>query len=158
MPVGMAIDILDHADMSAFAPAAGAVQCELRLLQDPNDPGFFLKNGHMIGTRLEDCCCLHNKNVHCKTLELPSNFHQVMVRYQFRTPSKGASLSREDWYKKCRRYVQLWSEFLFAEKRRQMQAPNVMWPRVPWDMNSLYDMPIVLWLSKPRKRKRGSPP
>ena len=49
--------------------------------------------------------------------------------------------------------------FLIAEKRRQMQAPYVMWPRgIPWAMNSPLNMPIVLWLSKPRERKRGSPP
>ena len=36
MPVGMALDILQHADMSVFVDAAGAVECPLDQLQAPD--------------------------------------------------------------------------------------------------------------------------
>ena len=38
MPVGMALDILEHADMSVFVDAAGAVECPLDQLQAPDHP------------------------------------------------------------------------------------------------------------------------
>ena len=38
MPVGMALDILEHADMSVFVDAAGAVECLLDQLQAPDHP------------------------------------------------------------------------------------------------------------------------
>ena len=38
MPVGMALDILEHADMSVFVDAAGAVECRLDQLQAPDHP------------------------------------------------------------------------------------------------------------------------
>ena len=45
MPVGMAIDILEHADLSAFAERAGAVECCPGQLRGA-DRSVFLVNGH----------------------------------------------------------------------------------------------------------------
>ena len=44
MPVGMAIDILEHADMSVFVDAAGAVECPLDQLQAPDHRVYVLKD------------------------------------------------------------------------------------------------------------------
>ena len=151
MPLGMAIDILEHADMSVFVEAAGGVECQPDQLRNPDHPVYFLKDGELTAMRVKDV----QSKVHCKTVELPLNFHQVMVRYQFRTPGKG-DLSRKEWLEKCSRYKQMWIELIIAEKRRQMHAPNEMWPSwIPWEVKTTWSMPIVLWLSKPKDRKRG---
>ena len=154
MPLAMAIDLLEHADMSIFVTAAGGVECHPDQLRIPDHPVWFLKDGELTETRLTD---IHFK-VHCKTVELPLNFHQVMVLCQFRTPGKGA-LSWENWLEKCSRYIKRWIELIVVEKRRQMNAPTEMWPhRIPWEVRTLWSMPIVLWLSKPRDNcKRGVP-
>ena len=97
------------------------------------------------------------RKVHCKSLELPLNYHQVMIRYQFRIPPKGR-LEPEEWLEKCRRYIKKWIALIVAEKKRQMRAPQDMWP--PWPdrsaVSTVFTMPIVLWLSKPRDCKRTS--
>ena len=152
MPVRMAVDILENADISVFVGQGGAVECDLEDLKHPGCAVYFLKGNlcqTMVARNVWD-------KVHCKTLELPLNFHQVMVRYQFRTPPKG-DLSREEWLNKCSRYITMWIDLIIAEKRRQMHAPNEMWPRwMPWEAKTVWNMPIVLWLSKPRDRKRVS--
>ena len=91
--------------------------------------------------------------MHCKTLELPLNYHQAMARYQFRTPGKAYGMSREAWLEKCRRYLKSWVDLLKAEKNRQMALPSEMWPSpIPWEVKGLWSMPMVLWLSKPKPR------
>ena len=148
MTVGMAIDILEHADMSVFVDAGGAVQCRPDQLQDPDCPVYFLKE-----VPQEITVRGVQSNVHCKTLELPLNFHQVMIRYQFMTPPKGPG-SRPEWLQKCRRYIKLWIELIVTEKGRQMESPTEMWPPLPWEATTVWDMPIVLWLSKLDDRNR----
>ena len=154
MPVGMAIDILDNADMSAFAAAAGAVQCLPDQLQAPDCQVYFLKEAPE-AMRVRDV----QSKVHCKTLELPLNFHQVMVRCQFRAPPK-AGLTWEQLLKKGKRYIRKWIALILAEKRRQMHLPPEMWvPGLPWEVHRVFDMLIVLWLSKPKEGGvPGTPP
>ena len=41
MPVWMAIDILEHADISVFVGQGGAVECELEDLKHPDGPVVF---------------------------------------------------------------------------------------------------------------------
>ncbi len=43
MPLGMAIDILEHANMEAFVDMAGAVECRADELKSAEDPVWFLK-------------------------------------------------------------------------------------------------------------------
>ena len=76
MPLGMAIDILENADMSVFVDAAGAEECRWKL------------NGNSKVLQCTFLCALKDvqSKVHCNTFELPLNFHQVMVRYQLRGP------------------------------------------------------------------------
>ena len=149
MPVRMAIDILEKADMSVFVGQGGAVHCQVDQLRAPDCPVYFLKGRLGPAMQLENV----QRNVHCKTLEMPLNFHQVMIRYQFMTPPKGPG-SRTEWLQKCRRYIKLWIELIITEKGRQMESPTEMWPPLPWEAKTVWDMPIVLWLSKPTVRKR----
>ena len=99
MPVGMAVDILENADISVFEGQGGAVECEPEALKHPNWAVYFLKDQNCHTMVVSD---LWDK-VHCKTLELPLKFHQEMVRYQFRIPPKGQDMSRDEWLAKCNR-------------------------------------------------------
>ena len=83
------------------------------------------------------------------------NYNQFMVRYQFRTPPKGG-LTNERWFDRCSTYLKMWIELLIAEKRRQMHASAEMWPKVPWQVDGVFSMPIVLWLSKERNERKRS--
>ena len=96
MPLGMAIDILEHADLNKFVSLGGAVHCKRDQLRMPAHPVWFIKTESMKEI------CVSNVNpeaVHCKVVELPLNYHQVMVRYQFRTPPKGR-LTNEEWFER----------------------------------------------------------
>ena len=49
--------------------------------------------------------------------------------------------------------IRQWIELLVAEKRRQMNITDpALWPqRLPWPVRNVYDMPIVLWMSKAKQ-------
>ena len=155
MPLGRAIDILEHADLDMFANLGGAVYCKIGKLEMPDQPVYFIRTGSpMAEMRLRD---VNPEAVHCKVVELPLNCDQVMVRYQFRTPPKGG-LTNEQWFDRCSTYLKMWMELLIAEKRRHVHAYEEMWPKLPWQVHGIYSMPIVLWLPKhdctERKRPR----
>ena len=80
------------------------------------------------------------------------NYHEKMIRYQFRVPPKtsehGHALTRPEWLQKCQRYLKAWIELIYTEKMRQSQISKDMWaPSLLWEVKSVYDMPIVLWLT-----------
>ena len=71
-----------------------------------------------------------DRKIHCKSLELPLNYHERMLRYQFRVPPKveegGRRLEPEEWLEKCKRYMKKWIDLIIVEKKRQMHAPLEM--------------------------------
>eukprot|EP00974_Lingulodinium_polyedra_P005816 551372-Lingulodinium_polyedra.AAC.1 len=74
-----------------------------------------------------------------------------MVRYQFRTlPKRGG---REEWLAKTKEYIEQWIELLIAKNHRQMNITDrALWPqRLTWAVGNVYDMPIVLWMSKAKQ-------
>ena len=152
MPLGMAIDILERADLSMFVSMGGAMQCKRGELPLPDQPVWFLKTGLMRELRVWD---VNPEVVHCKVVELPLNYHQVMIRYQFRTPPKGG-LMNENWLDHCSDYINMWIDLIIAEKRRQMHASAEKWPEVPWEVDGIFSMPIVLWLSKQERKRSAS--
>ena len=154
MPLGMAIDVIERANMDSFVRKAGAVECRVDELRWPDEPVWFLKQVPE-QTRVKSICPMY---VQCKVVELSLNFHQVMLRYQFRTPPKRGR-SNEAWRDCCHAYVKQWIELLIAEKRRQMHASQELWPDCPWQVISVFTMPMVLWLSKPTQAhgKRQAP-
>ena len=103
VPVGMAIDILECADIEAFADKSG-VECCLADLQYPKQQVHFLRPDPQV----LELKIVSESKVHCKTLELASNYHRKMIRDQFRTPKKnsedGLDLTPAEWLQKCRRY------------------------------------------------------
>ena len=108
VPVGMAIDILEHVDIDAFVGASGA-ECCLANLRYPHHKVYFLKLPHAEELKLDQ---VHESKVHCKTLELELNYHHRMIRYQFHTPSRksedGRELTKPEWLAKCKRYLKNW--------------------------------------------------
>ena len=66
--------------------------------------------------------------VHCRDVAFPINYHEVMLRYKFRTPGKRGGMDREAWHERCRVHINVWIELLIAEKRRQMRAADELWP------------------------------
>ena len=159
MPLAMFVDIVEKADLSIFTSEAGGVGCRPHQLQFPNHEVRFL-NGKWDKfeiTQVQRDLPAHKRKIHCKTIELPLNYHERMVRYQFRVPPKHDNnrrqLEEEKWLEKCKRYLQKWVELIIAEKKRQMHAPEKMWP--PWpprsEVKDVMTMPMVIWLSKPKK-------
>ena len=160
MPLEMFCDIVDNADLSIFLAEAGGVECWPHQLRYPNHQVRFL-NGKWDKkfeiTQVQRDLPEHLRKIHCKTIELPLNYHERMVRYQFRVPPKHDNnrrqLDEDKWRKKCKRYLQKWVDLIIAEKKRQMHAPEKMWP--PWpprsEVKDVMTMPMVIWLSKPKK-------
>ena len=55
-----------------------------------------------------------------------------------------------------REYIKMWAKLLIAEKRKQMHSDE-LWPAfLPWSVNGVSAMPVAVWLSKPKDRKRGA--
>ena len=111
MPLAMFVDIVDNADLSIFSSEAGGVECRPHQLQFPNHEVRFLngKWDHRFEiTQVQRDLPPHLRKFHCKTIELPLNYHQRMIRYQFRIPPKveegGRRLEAQEWLEKCRRY------------------------------------------------------
>ena len=149
MPLGMAIDILERAGLNMLVNMGGAVQCKRGELRLPDQPVWFITTELMRELRVSD---VNPEVVHCKVVELPLNYLEVMVRDQLRTPPKGGR-TNEQWLDHCAAYLNMWMELLIAEKRRQLHLSAELWPLVPWTMGDTYTMPIVWWLSKCNKRE-----
>ena len=165
MPLAMALEILQNADLEIFTQQAG-VECWPGQLQYPDHPVYFLnwKWERFQITDVQRDVHEDYRKIHCKSIELPLNYHQRMVRYTFRVPPKHGwneageerrTLDETEWQEKCRRYLEKWIELIIAEKRRQMHASGEMWP--PWparvEVRDVWTMPMVLWLSKPKPKK-----
>ena len=75
VPVGMAIDILECADIEAFADKS-VVECCLADLRHPKQQMHFLRPDPQV-LELKK---VNESKVHCKTLELALNYHQRMIR------------------------------------------------------------------------------
>ena len=153
VPVGMAIDILECADIEAFADKS-VVECCLAALRPPTQTVHFLRPTPQV-LELKD---VNESKVHCKTLELELNYHHRMIRYQFHTPSRksedGRELTKPECLAKCKGYLKMWIQFIYTEKVRQLHFSQEMWPpSPPWGVADVYDMPIVLWLSKEKGEK-----
>ena len=92
MPLGMALDILQHVDLHIFTTQAGAVECWPHELQYPMHEVCFLNDrtmnqvaaGAMQVTEVQRELPGHERKIHCKSVELPLNYHQRMIRYAFR--------------------------------------------------------------------------
>ena len=152
MPLGMAIDILECADLNMLVNMGGAVQCKRGELRLPDQPVWFITTELMRELRVSD---VNPEVVHGKVVELPLNYQQVIVRYQFRTPPKGG-LMNENWLDHCSDYIDMWIDLIIAEKRRQMHASAEKWPKVPWEVDGMFSMPIVLWRSKNERKRSAS--
>ena len=158
VPVGMAINILVCVDIEAFADKS-VVECCLAALRHPTQQVHFLRPAPQV-LELKD---VNESKVHCKTLELELNYHHRMIRYQFHTPSRksedGRELTNAEWLAKCKRYLKMWIQLIYTEKVRQLHFSPEMWPpSPPWGVADVYDMPIVLWLSKEKGQKRTAAP
>ena len=96
MPLRMALDILEHVDLNIFTTQAGAVECWPHQLQYPMLEVCFLNSrtmnevaaGAMQVTEVQREVPEHERKIHCKSVELPLNYHQRMIRYTFRVPPK----------------------------------------------------------------------
>ena len=122
--------------------------CPLKLLKEL--PKVYFLNMKMSAIDLGN---VNAQAAHCKVLELPLNYEEHMVRYQFRAlPKMGRA--DEEWMAKTEEYIKEWIELLVAEKRRHMNnADGALWPqRLPWPVRYVYDAPIVLWMSKAAKQ------
>ena len=163
MPLAMALEIVQHANLAIFTEQAG-VECWPGELSSPEETVYFL-NGkwdkfEMMGDEMHRDVPRDERKIHCKTIELPLNYHQRMVRYTFRVPpatdaAAAVRLDATKWQENCKRYLAKWMDLIVAEKRRQMHAAEDMWP--PWpprgEVKDVYDMPMVMWLSKPKTKK-----
>jgi len=167
MPLGMALEILQKCDLNIFTTQAGAVECWPEDLNSPEQEVRFLNcknmntgSGAMQVTQVQREVPQGERKIHCKSVELPLNYHQRMIRYTFRTPPKtgerGETLEPAEWLQKCNRYIKQWMDLIIAEKKRQMHLPEHLWP--PWpprsSVSDVMTMPMVMWLSKaPRENK-----
>ena len=155
MPLAMFCDIVEKADLSIFTSQAGGVECRPDQLRFPHHEVRFLNwkfDQKFEITQVQRDVPADQRKIHCKTIELPLNYHERMQRYQFRVPPK-RDLDDEKWREKCNRYLQKWIDLIITEKKRQMHMPDKMWP--PWpprsEVKDVMTMPMVIWLSKPKK-------
>eukprot|EP00974_Lingulodinium_polyedra_P094500 9159665-Lingulodinium_polyedra.AAC.1 len=72
LPLRMAVDILEHANMFTFVSAGGCMECRLDELKNRDHPVWFLQETAK-AIRVTD---VNSMVVHCKTIELSLNFHQ----------------------------------------------------------------------------------
>ena len=97
MPLGMALEIIQKADLNIFQQA-GAVECWPDELTSPKQEVRFLNRTTMKKlnspqqamqvTDVQREVQEDERKIHCKSVELPLNYHQRMIRYAFRVPPK----------------------------------------------------------------------
>ena len=84
-----------------------------------------------------------------KTFELGLDYRRTMERVQLNVIPK-AGLTDEEWHEKIRNYLSMWCSFLITQKQRQLTIEDpTQWPdNLPWDVKSVWDMPVMIWLTK----------
>ena len=85
--------------------------------------------------------------VEVKTVELASNFMTDMTRYQVMPPERSGK-SRKECRQLGREVLDKWYKILLATKKEQMQLPLDKFPAVPWDIEDLDTMPVVVWITR----------
>ena len=89
--------------------------------------------------------------IEIKTIELALNYMEDMSRFQLYQPKlhKADEARREEIAKDL---LDKWVECILAAKRSQMNIElNTAWPlpeHIPWQINQLSDMPVVVWLRR----------
>ena len=59
-------------------------------------------------------------------------------------------LAAAEWHEEVRKHLRSWWEFIKLHKQQQLSIENeTQWPSsLPWAVNELWDMPVVIWLTK----------
>ena len=84
-----------------------------------------------------------------KTFELGLNYRRTNERVQLNVIPK-AVLPDEEWPEKIRNYASMWCSFLVAQKQRRLtiEDPSQCPDNLPWGVKSVWDMPVMSWLTK----------
>ena len=90
MPLAMAIDILERADLDNFASMGGAVHGKRGQLRAPDQAVWCDKTESMNDISASS---VKPEVVHCTVVDIPLNYRQVMARYQSRAPPTGSPAS-----------------------------------------------------------------
>ena len=77
----------------------------------------------------------------CSAVELSHDFTKAMERIQFDAFSKSTHALIPE-------FKDAFMKFLVAEKRRQMAVDSVALPEVPWNVENIWSMPMVLWFRR----------
>ena len=145
MPLAMFCDIVEKADLSIFTSQAGGVECRPDQLRFPHHEVKFLNwkfNQKFEITQVQRDVPADRRKIHCKTIELPLNYHERMQRYQFRVPPK-RDLDDEKWREKCNRYLQKWIDLIIISRRDDTTTGNGRWWKMHIVSVFLDNFPVV---------------
>ena len=138
-----------NADASRCALTSGSVAVDLRYPSGQRlvrRPIYFVQ-GDSVST-----WGFHNASLEWaqfKTFELGLDYRRTMERVQLQViPKLGLALA--EWHEEIRSYLRSWWAFLKRHKQQQFSiSDETQWPsNLPWTVNSYWDMPVVIWLTK----------
>ena len=153
LPLRVVDELFIKSDARLCIANEGAVATSLSSLRNPKEHVFHLKDGKLVKMTFPEIRWPNNglrEEVIFKTIELALDFRTVMTRYDFKQlPKKGST--DEEWQARVRSYLQLWTDLVALEKKRQRTSEGSAWPPVPWAIEDIADMPVVIWVTKGRR-------
>ncbi len=72
-----------------------------------------------------------------------------MERVQLQVIPK-SGLADAEWHEEIRKHLRSWWDFLILHKQQSFSIEDeTQWPsNLPWTVNTFWDMPVVIWLTK----------
>jgi hypothetical protein len=123
----------------------------MHFMRFEEDAGWGLKSKCSQGPRELKWESVGGPWIEIKAIELALNYMEDMTRFQLNQPKvHGAKDARREEIAKDLLYM--WVECILAAKRAQMNIElRSAWPKpehIPWKINHLSDMPVVVWLRR----------
>ena len=145
-PLNYFLGIFNNADITYFGQFGG-VSAHYKEL--PNEPVYCVKLPKLEPT---DWSLIGGPYVEVKAIELALDFRRDMRRWHLLQP-KVKNVDEQSRAEVLTGYLRQWTSVMISAKTAQMQSENRNdWPsEVPWDINELRDMPVVLWLKRQRQ-------
>lgn len=140
--------MISNADLDHFIERGG-IRAQWNSLQEQSTGMFLVRKS---GVEPFDKKATGGACAEIKMFELGIDYDVEMVRYMLAQRSyKKVTTSRSIQLELAQKTIQMWATVITAEKNWQMAARNARVPdktHLPWCINNIYEMPVVVWLRK----------
>ena len=149
MPLHYCLDVLQHADLDFFANTGG-IRGDRRAMDWPDTAVYSLRADGPTPLEWEK---VGSPWIEIRSLEFGLDYTEDMTQFHVLPPKPEVFSGRTDREMVLQGLIEQWADLLIAFKIAQMnEADASAWPprsHMPWNVDCLMEMPVVVWLRRP---------